>query len=377
MAVEIDIWNDNPGPVSGSTPFGYYDDEQEFVTDCKKFAKFGARRLGYPIVDVELQSGSFYSAMEEAVMEYAFHVNNSKIKDNLLSLKGTKYTSSLTQKNISQNLNYILSIADQYGTEAGVGGNVSWKTGSIDIKEGVQRYNLDELFRDQVEPGEEIEIRRIFHQAVPSSIRYYDPYLNTDGSNSFGFNDSTVYSAYLLYPLYQEALIMNQIEMNDKLRRSSYSFRLINNNLVLFPVPESDGKLHFEYLVKSEKNHSVINEDTSSISDYSNIPYDRISYSNINDVGKNWIRKYALAISKQMLGLVRSKYSNIPIPESDVTLNGDTLISESENEIETLVQNLKDMLEQLSNEKLLERRRNESEYSGEEIDNIPLKIYMG
>lgn len=376
MAIEIDIWKDNPGQVSGSTPFGYYDDEEDFVTDSKKFAKFAARRLGYPIVDIELQSGSFYSALEEAVMEYAFHVNNSRIKDNLLSLKGVNYTSSLTQKNVNQSLNYILNVADQYGTEAGVGGDVSWKTGSIDIQEGSQRYDLNKVFRDQEEPGEEIEIRRIFYQAVPSSLRYHDPYLNSDGSNTFGFNDSTIYTSYLLYPLYHDALKINQIELNDKMRRSAYSFRLINNNLVLFPIPEADGKLYFEYTVKSERNMAAVNE-TNTISDYSNIPYERISYSNINDVGKNWIRKYALAVSKQMLGLIRGKYDNIPIPNSDVSLNGDTLISESENEMETLVQNLKDMLEQLSNESMLERRKNESENAREELDNVPLKIYIG
>ncbi len=98
MAIEIDIWNDQPGIVSGSTPFGYYDDDPEFVTDCKKFSKFAARRLGYPVMDVELQSGSFYSAYEEAIMEYAYHVNNYKIRDNLLALKGNEYTSSLSQK---------------------------------------------------------------------------------------------------------------------------------------------------------------------------------------------------------------------------------------------------------------------------------------
>ncbi len=172
-------------------------------------------------------------------------------------------------------------------------------------------------------------------------MRYYDPYLNSDGSTEFGFDDTTLYTSYLLYPLYHDALKINQIELNDNIRRSSYSFRLINNELVIFPIPESDGILYFEYLISSDRLKNSIEENTNVISDYSNIPYERIDYSRINDVGKNWIRKYALAISKQMLGLIRNKYNSIPIPNSEVTLNGDTLISESENEMDTLIENLK------------------------------------
>jgi hypothetical protein len=328
-------------------------------------------------MDVELQSGSFYSAYEEAIMEYAYHVNNYKIRDNLLALKGNEYTSSLSQKNIKPSLNYVLDISDQYGTEAGVGGDVSWRTGSIELKSNQQRYNLNTLFRDQVFPDEKIEIRKIFYQSVPASMRYYDPYLNSDGSTEFGFDDTTLYTSYLLYPLYHDALKINQIELNDNIRRSSYSFRLINNELVIFPIPESDGILYFEYLISSDRLKNSIEENTNVISDYSNIPYERIDYSRINDVGKNWIRKYALAISKQMLGLIRNKYNSIPIPNSEVTLNGDTLISESENEMDTLIENLKTILDDLSNEKMLERRRNESEYVGDELNNIPLKIYTG
>ena len=85
---QITIWNGSSTFTSGETPFGFYDADTDFSQSIDKFADWTARRLGYPLVDIELQSGSFYACFEEAVTEYSAQINQFNIKDNLLHLQG-------------------------------------------------------------------------------------------------------------------------------------------------------------------------------------------------------------------------------------------------------------------------------------------------
>ena len=114
-----------------------------------------------------------------------------------------------------------------------------------------------------------------------------------------------------------------------------------------------------------------------TISDASNAPYDNMKYSHINDVGKTWIRKYGLALSKELLGMVRSKYGTIPIPNSDVSLDGDTLRAEATAEKDQLMEQLREMLDQTSNKALLEADREASDNLQEKLKKVPYPIYIG
>ena len=113
------------------------------------------------------------------------------------------------------------------------------------------------------------------------------------------------------------------------------------------------------------------------VSDYSNAQYDFMVYSNINDVGKQWIRKYTLALAKELLGIVRSKYGTIPIPNSEVSLDGDTLRAEATAEKEQLIEQLRENLEQTSRKALMEAQRDESESQQETLRKVPYPVYIG
>ena len=113
------------------------------------------------------------------------------------------------------------------------------------------------------------------------------------------------------------------------------------------------------------------------VSDYSNVKYDNMQFKFINDVGKQWIRKYGLALTKELLGIIRSKYGTIPIPNNDTTLDGDTLRSEAAAEKDALVTQLREMLEQTSRKALLEADKDEAEFLQEKLQKIPYPIYIG
>ena len=252
----ISIWDGNAGPVSGSTCYGFYDNDTEFITEAQNFARWAAKRLGYPVVEIELQSGSFYACFEEAVNEYGAQVNQFNIRDNMLNAQGTSTNVDLTQKNIRSSLHQVVQLAKSYGQEAGVGGNITWRTGSIAVKAGTQDYDLRSWADSNV--GEPIEIKRIFHYAPPAVNRFYDPFVETGLAqtnllDNFGWLGFSTAIQYFLFPLYEDLLRIQAIEFHDKIRRSGYSFELINNRLRIFPIPVNDTTLWFQYIKQSER----------------------------------------------------------------------------------------------------------------------------
>jgi hypothetical protein len=175
-------------------------------------------------------------------------------------------------------------------------------------------------------------------------------------------------------------LRIQAIEFNDQIRKSAYSFEIRNNQLRIFPIPNASGSLWVEYVLTDERDNPLRTRYSGSadvVSDYSNVRYDNMTYSNINDVGKQWIRKYGLALAKELLGIVRSKYGTIPIPNSEVSLDGDTLRAEAAAEKEQLIEQLRENLEQTSRKALMEARRDESEFEQETLKKVPYPVYIG
>ncbi len=379
------IWPGSGSAVSGSTPFGLYDTDSEFQTEAPKFATWCARRLGYPIMSVELQDVQFYACLEESVTEYSAQVNQYNIKDNLLTLKGQSTGSNFTHKNVTPTLGRQVRLAEQYGTEAGVGGSVDIKQGSISVVSGSQEYDLNALFANVSESGADIEIKRVYYEATPAMQRFFDPYATTGYGTinlvqGFGFGDYSPAVSFTLMPIFEDLLRVQAIELNDQIRKSAYTFSLVNNKLKVFPNPVEARKLYFDYVVSSERDDPLKKDYGGSVdvvSDYSNVQYNNMQFQHINDVGKQWIRKYGLALSKELLGIIRSKYGTIPIPNSDTTLDGDTLRSEAAAEKEGLVTQLREMLEQTSRKALLEADKDEAEFLQEKLQKVPYPIYIG
>jgi hypothetical protein len=380
------IWAGSSSFASGNTPWGFYDAESEFTSSADKFSDWAAKRLGYPIMAIELQSGSFYACFEEAVTEYSAQVNQFNIKDNLLTLQGraTGSSNSLTHKRVTPTMGRTVFLSKQYGSEVGVGGDVPYYKGKITINSGSQEYDLDKLFTDP-SASEAIEIKRIYYEGTPAMQRFFDPYATTGYGTinmieGFGFGNYSPAVSFTLMPLFDDLLRVQAIELNDSIRKAAYSFSLRNNKLRIFPDPEEKSNLYFDYVKVDERDNPLITEYSGSadvISDYSNVPYDNMQYSYINDVGKQWIRKYGLALAKELLGLIRSKYGTIPIPNADTTLDGETLRSEAATEKEQLITELREMLEGTSRRALLEADKDEAEFLQEKLNKIPYPIYIG
>ena len=386
MAQEA-IWPGSGSAASGSTPFGLYDTDSEFQTEAPQVASWCAKRLGYPIMDVELQDQQFYACLEESVSEYGAQVNQFNIRDNLLHLKGASTSSNFTHKRIKAGLSENIYIAEEYGSEAQVGGNVEYRRTAISVNSGSQTYNLNTAIAEASHSGQSIEVKRVHYEAKPAVSRYFDPYASTGFGtynmlDGFGFGSYSPAITFVLQPIYADLLRVQAIEFNDQIRKSAYSFDIKNNQLRIFPIPTQKASVWVDYILTSDRDNPLRtrfsgSSDDTVVSDYSNVNYDFMKYSNINDVGKQWIRKYTLALAKELLGIVRSKYGNIPIPNAEVSMDGETLRAEATAEKEQLIEQLRENLEQTSRKALLEAQKDESDFQQDTLKKVPYPIYIG
>jgi len=387
----VQIWPGSSNFFPGNTPFGFYDNDYQFQQDADKFSTFAARRLGYPIVDVELQDLNFYTAFEEAVTIYGNEVYAYKVIQDYLSLEGVNIGNdvptvngnpSLAFSSITPNMGSIIKLSEQYGTEAGTGGNVDWYTGSIALTSSVQDYDLNAWAVGQGYENRDLEIKRVFYESPPAIVKFFDPYAGTGAGtmnmmDSFGWGGYSPAINFVLMPLNYDLQVLQQIEMNDMIRRSNYSFEVQNNKLRIFPIPDGTvPNLYFQFLLKSERLANSISGNTGLIANVSNVPYTNPVYTYINSVGRSWIFEYALTLCKEMLGYVRGKYSTVPIPGSEVILNQQDLLSSSAADKVALIEKLRLYLDETSRTKLLERRSLETDYRQKELSQVPQLIYI-
>jgi len=487
------IWNED------AVPFGFYNTDTIFQTDALKVTKFCASRLGYPLVDVELQSSSFFNAFEEAVTTYGNEIYAYKIRDNQLSLEGLTTGSSLNQALITPSFEPIVRLTEQYGEEAGSGGNVPYYSGSFHLTASIQDYSFSTFMSGSGLTGSDyvhgLEVKRVFYQpAFPASARYLDPY------NGFGFGGAVAAGivgfggfgqgmGYLMAPLNYDLQVIQQIEMNEMVRMSNYSFEVKNDKLRIFPIPDYNGSIvsgsslligkelqiskrptvtfngtvtsslltldtstgvgkgataimygttgtnntynlkvvnsgsdykngdvititqaainassaditnassnldikltmgditaicgagqvWFEYILRDERISSSVKQTPTRVTNVSNTPYDNPTYEFINSVGRQWIFEYTLALSKEMLGYVRGKYSSIPIPNAEVNLNQGDLISAATTEKTQLIERLRTYLDETSRQALLNRRASEAESKMIELQQVPYTIWI-
>ena len=379
-----------------ATPFGLYDSDNDFKSDAPKTAVWVAKRLGYPIVNIELNNEQIWACFEESVSEYSAQINQFNLRNNLDILRGqpkgrvANFSQTLVDGSF---LPTAVRMSQQYGTLAGVGGETSIKKAYINITSSVQTYDLmtqgvdaetSSSFATLFTGSSTIDVTKVFHDPTPAISRFFDPYsVGAQGTlnlmDEFGFGQYSPAAQFLLMPLYEDLLRIQAIEFNDQIRKSAYSFNIVDNKLQLFPIPsiKTPAKIYFEYMSRDEFEHDSQTIQSDSLSDYSDIPYDFIQYGNINDVGKQWIRKYTLALSKELLGAIREKYSSVPIPDGEVSLDGAALRAEAQVEKDMLITQLRENLDEMSRKNVMENKAHESTHHQEMLRKVPLKLYVG
>ena len=400
------IWPGSSSFTTGSTPFGFFDNDPVFQAHADRFAKAAAQHLGYPIMDVEMQAINFYTAFEAAAIEYSNQVNQVNIVNNLMNTLGVQTASaflsgsSFTGAVVGNSFGYVTKLSKAYGTEADSGGTLRWHSASIAMVPGQQTYSLKAAVSASTGINvttSSIEVKRVLHNAPPAIVRYFDPFVGTGlGSqqllDAFDFGGFSPSVSFMMMPINSDLMRLQAIEFNDQVRKSSYSFEIHGDDIKIWPIPTSGTgsssatpffkEIWFDFIFDTEKtNDALLFGNTALlnnvVSDASNIPYTYQSYGNINDMGRAWIIKYGIALAKEMLGLIRNKYSSVPIPNGEVTLNGGELVSQGQSEKDTLITQLREFLDKLTKEQMMTRQNAEATQMHEMLSKVPLKIYIG
>ena len=377
--------------VTGSTPYGIYDADSEFQTDSINICKFVARRLGHPIMQLEFNSGSIYATFEEATSEYSTQINHYNMKNWMWEhygssnkQSGSTYSSTGSAEVVTPHMGTTFMLSEQYGEAVNVGGGLTLYTGSISLTSSVQVYDLEKNAALE-KTGDRLEIQRVFNYGPAAITRFYDPFAGSFEQrqmlDAFGMGNVAPAVSFILRPISYDIARAQAIETNDKVRKSNYTFELQNNRLRVFPIPKNvdsgSDKLYFQYYLKDDKEVTGRDYTNNKVTDPSNAPYKFINYSEINSTGRQWIRKYSLALSKELLGIIRSKYASMPLPNGEVSLDGEALKAEGREEKVQLLDELKEFLDSVTLRERSAAEQEQAESQQAVLNKAPLGIFIG
>ena len=393
--------------VISSCPFGAYTGSLDFITGAAMQVDYVYKKLGGDVLDIEITTGSVFSAYEEAVLEYSYIVNIHQSKNILHSSLGAttgtfnsdgQRTDSLSGSNVELKFprfkfGYARNVMDNAMTEIGAGGNTPIYSASFDTTSSQQDYNLQTIVSqssttDSDSPfygkigNKRILIKKVVYKTPHAMWRFYGYY---GGMNSVG-NLSTygMYaddSTFEVIPPWHNKLQAMAYEDAIYTRNSHYSYEIKNIFLRIYPIPSSvtPVKVWFDFVVENDPWDTEQETDNSveGVNNMSTLPLSNIPFANINSIGKQWIRRFALALSKETLGQIRSKFGNIPIPGNNVTLNGAALLTEGREEQKNLREELQKVLDELTYQKLTEIQSSIAKNTTELAQNYPYFVYVG
>ena len=374
------------------TPFGFFDDDLVFQEDADKIVPFVKRKLGDDILSVELTKKQIWACFEEAVMEYGSLVNEYQTKSQLSNLMGISTGSNIEGKYAHETLDFVLRLAEPYAQEAGIGGSYNTMSGSITLVDGQQDYDMYDQLKD--ENGNLIfssslngggagrmKILEVFHFSPQAAYRFFDTtsainYLN----NEFSFESFTPETVFYVLPVFEDVLRGGQMDLSNRVRRSNYSYTTQGTKIRIYPTPNFDGssktkKLWLRVGFGADPFNPPYNDASiDGVSSFANVPYGFLKYETFNSMGRTWVYNYTLGLAKELLGLVRSKFSQVPIPGSSLQLNGTDLISQGRDDQAKMKEEMNNLLESLTYEKMLEGDANRAESLQRILKTVPIPM---
>ena len=355
---------------------------------------FVKRKLGDDVLSVELTKKEIWACFEEACCEYSRKIHELKIQSELANVLGMPTgTSDLTNKYPHQTLEFLMRQASPYATYAGVGGVYDATLGYFDLVLGQQDYNLYTDLKDattgnviysNLTTKSQMRVIELFH-VEPLAAQHF--LLNASNVTNFlatNFNYESYVNSTIFYvlPIFEDVLRRGMLESAFRVRRSNYSYEILGGNLRIYPTPSTDLQTGKLYCKVQAGAHDPLNptalkgQDQSiyGISGPQNVPLGNIPFTSITQPGRQWIRQYTLALSRELLGLIRSKFQSIPIPNAELQLNGSDLITQGREDKEKLTTQLKEFLDTLTHAKLIEQQAALAENMQKQLRYIPMPL---
>lgn len=375
------------------TPFGFFDSDSAFQSEADSMVLFVKRKLGDDVLSVELTKKEIWTCFEESCCEYSRLIHEMKITSDLTNVLGMPTGSTdLTNRYAKRTIEHLLRMAEPYASEAYVGGSYDATLGYVDLVGGQQNYNIYSDLKDNntdlgiyssMTSGSKgkLKIVEIFHFEPLAAQTFLLNASNITNFMATNFNYESYVNSTVFYvlPVFEDILRRGMLETAFRVRRSNYSYEVLGGNLKIYPMPSSNlqiGRLYIKVMKPQNPLNPTAYADDSiyGVSGPNNMPFGNIQFSTVNQPGRQWIRQYTLALSKELLGLIRSKFSSIPIPNAALTLNGSELISQAREDKDKLITQMKEFLANLTHQKLLEADALAAENLQKQLKYIPMPL---
>jgi len=399
--------------VAAAVPFGIYTGSSDFLSGATLQVPYIYKKLGGDVVDIELTAENIYASYEEAVLEYSYIINLHQSKNSLSTFLGETtgtfdHKGDLKTGPANRNLKfprftigYSMRVGDGGAAAAGFGGTTPQYSASFNTKTNKQDYDLQAIIQSasasgvddagkgvpyaSMVDGKRITVTQVFYKSPRVMWRFYGYYggigVVGNGSTYGQFADD---STFEIVPTWQNKLQAMMYEDSLQTRTSNYSYEIIDNKLRLFPTPSSWGgedarRIWVKFYVNNESTWSptTYSGSVDGINNMNTLPFDNLPYKNINSIGKQWIRKYSLALCKEMLGQIRGKFTTLPIPGESVTLNHSELLSQAKEEQQNLKDKLREMLKEMEYPALAKSDQEVTDAATNVLKVSPLGIFVG
>lgn len=382
--------------IISPTPFGFFDSDSEFQTEADNMINFVKRKLGDDVLSVELTKKEIWACFEESVCEYSRNIHEMKIISELSNVMGmTTGSTDLTNKYTRNTLEFVLRMADPYSVEAFVGGSYNPHLCYFDIIQSRQDYDIykdlkiasgslaGQVFYDTIPVGSrgKLKIVELYHYEPLAAQHFLLNASNVTNYLATNFNYESYINSTVFYvlPVFEDILRRGMLETAFRVRRSQYSYQIMGSQVRLFPIPTLEsqvGKVYCKVLEpQNPLNPTAFSDDSIyGVSGPENVPYGNIPFKNITQPGRQWIRQYTLALSRELLGLIRSKFQSIPIPNADIQLNGEALVTQGREDKEKLITQMREFLSNLTRAKMLETDALAAENINKQLKFIPMPM---
>lgn len=398
--------------VTASLPFGVYNNSTEFLSGASAQVAYTYKKLGGDVVDIELTPSNVYAAYEEAVLEYSYIINLHQGKNVLSTILGTQTgtfdhkggisggPTSASLKYPRFSLGYSSRVGDGAAAAGGFGGTIPQYSASFLPKQNVQDYDIQAIIQSASDSGvdesgnsvpyagkidnKRVIVTKVFYRSPRAMWRFYGYYGGVGVVGNYStYGQFADDSTFEVIPTWQNKMQAIMYEDSIFTRTSHYSYEIINNKIRLFPTPSywSDGqgdKMWVKFYVDMQPYETgSVDTGVEGVNNLNTVPFDNIPYENINSMGKQWIRKYALALCKEMLGQIRGKFTTMPIPGESVTLNHSELLSQAKEEQQALKDKLREMLKEVEYPELAKKDQELADASSNVLKVTPLGIFVG
>lgn len=400
--------------VAAAVPYGIYTGSTDFLSGASLQVNYVYKKLGGDVVDIELTPANVYAAYEEAVLEYSYIINlhqSENIMSDVLGQQTGTFDHLGERLTGPENVNLkyprfqfaqARKIGDAVATAGGYGGTVPIYSASFATQMNQQDYDLQNIISassadgtndaDKAVPfagevgNKRVVITKVFYKSPMAMWRFYGYYggIGVVGNYStYGqFSDD---STFEIIPTWQNKMQAIMYEDSLYTRTSHYSYEIKDNKLRLFPTPYSIGdgfndRIWVNFYIDNQNawdNNSGYDDGRDGINNPNSVPFDNLPYKNINAIGKQWIRKYALAVCKEMLGQIRGKFTSVPIPGESVTLNHAELLSQAKDEQQQLRDKLIEILDRMNYNELAKTDAEMTDAAVQALKNSPLPIFVG